>query len=63
MLFQIFNDEPQIWTWVLMTDGASPQVVTGGTAPLQTECLEQISAFKQAVAEAAVPNRLERNWS
>ena len=63
MLFQIFNDEPQIWTWVLMTDGASPQVVTGGGAPLQIECLKQISAFKQAVAEAAVPNQLERNWS
>ena len=62
--FKISSDEAQIWTWALITtDGEHPTVITGGTAPLQSYCLDQVRAFKASVAEAAVPERLDRDWT
>lgn len=62
MHFEIHNEEPQIWTWLLI-DTDSRTVVTGGTAPLQDECFEQIRAFKKAVADAPEPPALTREWT
>ena len=62
MHFEIYNDEPQIWTWLLI-DADGIRVVTGGTAPLQEECFEQLRAFKEAVAEAPEPQKLTREWT
>ena len=62
MHFEIHNDEPQIWTWLLI-DPNGGRVVTGGMAPLQEECFEQIRAFKEAVTGAAEPPRLNRDWT
>ena len=64
MHFEILNQEPQVWTWVLMvSDGDRQQVITGGGGPLQDDCLQQIRDFKQSVADAAVPEPLKRNWT